>query len=116
MSKIKLIIIILLYTNIVFAQKPHLKIEAKNTKISSKINNNAYLIENKTNKSLYVFLEGKKTTNGFKYDENRNLEIELVSKKIKRKYKNIIGHALLNNKLRLIQKNNNGNKFASVFI
>lgn len=97
-----------------FAQEKYLEVSLKDVKTTSGFITNVHLIKNDASGSLSLFLEEPKTTYGFKYDENLNQTAQLTSKGVKRKYKEIIGQASGEGKVRLIQKNKKGNKFASI--
>ena len=75
---------------------------------------NTHLVKDKKTNHLYAFVEEVKTTFGYQYN-SENVEVSsLVSEGLKRKYKEIIGQAVGDEKVRLIQKNNRGKKFASI--
>lgn len=72
------------------------------------------LIKDQSTGDYYTILEEKKTTNAFKYNQNKALLGQITSEGLKRKYKEIIGHIIKDNQLILIQKNDKGNKFAYI--
>ncbi|MBZ9652789.1 hypothetical protein [Psychroflexus montanilacus] len=107
------IILLLLFVNTCFGQYPFLEINASDIQSRWKIQD-AYLIEDSKTNSYYAILEEDKVTHGFKFDGTGTLVNRITSEGLKRKYKEIIGHIIKNNKLLLIQKNDKGNKFAYI--
>lgn len=97
-----------------FAQEKYLEVSLDGVKTTSGFINNVHLIKNDETGNLSLFLEEPKTTYGFQYDEDLKQIAQLTSKGVKRKYKEIIGQASAGGKVRLIQKNTKGNKFASI--
>ncbi|MFD0931789.1 hypothetical protein ACFQ0R_04165 [Psychroflexus salinarum] len=106
-------ILLLLFVNTCFGQYPFLEINASDIQSRWKIQD-AYLIEDSKTNSYYAILEEDKVTHGFKFDSIGTLVNRITSEGLKRKYKEIIGHIIKNNKLLLIQKNDKGNKFAYI--
>lgn len=75
---------------------------------------NVHVIKDDHSKILSLFVEESKITYGFQYDGSLNQIAQLTSDGLKRKYKYIIGQVVENDKVRIIQKNLNSNKFASI--
>lgn len=75
---------------------------------------NVHLVTDEESGDFSVFAEEPKTTYGYLYNSDKELQSQLVSEGLKRKYKEIIGQAVRANKVRLIQKNSKGTKFASI--
>ncbi|WP_400076035.1 hypothetical protein [Winogradskyella sp. R77965] len=110
--KVRIILFFLVF-NSINAQETFLNVSIKNKESLGNINN-AHVIDNKENNALFVFLEEAKTTYGYEYNQNKELELELVSKGLKRKFKTIIGSAIDGHKVRLIETNKKQTKYASI--
>lgn len=112
-KKLLSIVLIVSSTLTTYGQDLFHKISLDN-KTSINTIENAHIIRDKTTNYLYAFMEESKTTYGYLYNIE-NAEIgRLVSSGLKRKYKEIIGQAITDQKVRLIQKNNRGTKYASI--
>lgn len=97
-----------------YGQDKYLEISFKDIKTSINYIDKVHLVKNEETGFLSIFAEESKTTYGFHYDENLKQVAQLTSEGLKRKYKEIIGQVYDDNKIRLIQKNNKGTKFASI--
>lgn len=110
--KIRLLIVMIL-TASCYSQKPFLEIDLKEMQSDWNIKD-AYLIEDKNTKECYTIFEEDKVTYGLKFDTNKSMVGNLKSDGVKRKYKEIVGHIVKDDKILLIQMNNKGNKFAYI--
>lgn len=108
-----LLLLVLVCAVTSYGQEEFLKVSLKGIKNNSALINNVHLLENDKSGKLSIFIEEAKTTYGFQYEGNKQTA-QLTSQGLKRKYKEIIGQAQDDGKVRLIQKNTTGTKFASI--
>lgn len=109
-----LLLIALVLSMTAYGQEEYLEIPFKDIKSSSAYIDNVHLVKNEETGFLSIFAEESKTTYGFQYDENLKQVAQLTSGGLKRKYKEIIGQVYDNDRIRLLQKNKKGTKFASI--
>ncbi|RMB59120.1 hypothetical protein EAX61_08645 [Dokdonia sinensis] len=96
-----------------YGQGVYHKISLTNKKSGTALEN-VHLVLHDDSGSFSVFAEEPKTTYGYLYNADKELQSQLVSEGLKRKYKEIIGQAVSQGQVRLVQKNSKGNKFASI--
>ncbi len=109
----KQLLFILFAVNTCFGQNPFLEINLNDFEFNISIKD-AYLFKDEQTNSYYAILEEFKETHGIKFDDDKTLKKQIVSDGLKRKYKEIIGHIIQDDKILLIQKNSKGNKFAYI--
>lgn len=110
-----IIVMICLVSFLSKAQEVYLKVPLKGIKKTDYLTiKNVHLIKDAHSEVLSIFIEESKITYGFQYDKDLKQIAQLTSQGLKRKYKEIIGQANHQDKVRIIQKNINSNKFASI--
>ena len=93
------------FTTFFYSQNPFLQIQLDSNDELGEIEN-AYIVKDDSNDKLYTFIEEERKTYGFKYNNRKELESKVISDGLKRKYKEIIGQAVDNEIVLLLQKNN----------
>lgn len=107
------ILIFLLMTNLLFAQRDFLNIDLHDIQYNYVLKN-AYLIKDQNTNDYIVILEEDRINHVFRYNGDRTLINKVTFDTPKRKYKEIIGHLINKNQIILIKKNKKGNKFSYI--
>jgi|TARA_R110000823_G_scaffold159218_5_gene290426 hypothetical protein len=111
--KIKLFLFSVLVSFQVFSQEPFLSIP-NDLKTRSKSPSDAFAVVENENNSFAIFLDDKKTLNGYLYSENLEPLGKFSSNGLPKFYNEIIGSTHKNGQIRLFVKNQNNRNFGSV--
>ncbi len=108
----QLILVILLLNSFEFiAQEKYLEVK-NDLKIGNNLVRDIYPLV--TENSMAVFIDDKKTINGYLYDLNKNQIGKFSSKGLPNRYNEIMGQTIKGKQYKLFLKNSNGNKFGTI--
>ena len=108
-----LLSLVFLSSSIVYSQDIFISIN-DDLKTNTKKPEQSFLVVNKQDNSVAVFIDDNKTVNAYLYDELKRPIGKLTTEGLPNKYNAVIGHTINGKSIRLFLNSSNGKKFGSI--